>query len=103
MRTGTSPLEDNRQGLPVAAARVSPRCENDQAQAREFAHTYLFACSRALLDQAGPCLERPLMSTIHEPLHRAAEDLVMAVLADLAETASAPQFGLQRDYRSWRR
>jgi hypothetical protein len=43
------------------------------------------------------------MPTTHEPLHRAAEDLVTAVLAELSETASAPQFGLQRDYRSWRR
>ncbi|MEV7322458.1 hypothetical protein [Streptomyces sp. NPDC093970] len=43
------------------------------------------------------------MPTTHEPLHRAAEDLAMAVLAELAETASAPQFGLQRDYRNWRR
>ncbi|MGW8490062.1 hypothetical protein [Streptomyces sp. NPDC055886] len=43
------------------------------------------------------------MPTTHEPLHRAAEDLVLAVLAELAETASAPQFGLQRDYRRWRR
>ncbi|MDH6519461.1 hypothetical protein M2163_003554 [Streptomyces sp. SAI-135] len=43
------------------------------------------------------------MPITHEPLHRAAEDLVMAVLAELAETASAPQFGLQRDHRSWRR
>ncbi|MBA5221249.1 hypothetical protein [Streptomyces griseoaurantiacus] len=43
------------------------------------------------------------MLTAHEPLHRAAEDLVMAVLSELAETVSVPQFGLQRDYHSWRR
>ncbi|WP_405918002.1 hypothetical protein [Streptomyces sp. NBC_00728] len=43
------------------------------------------------------------MPATHEPLHRAAEDLVMAVLTKLAETTPAPQFGLQQDYRRWRR
>ncbi|MFF3468447.1 hypothetical protein [Streptomyces sp. NPDC002619] len=47
--------------------------------------------------------ERSPMPTAHEPLHRAAANLVTAVLAALAERAVEPRFVPQRDYRSWKR
>ncbi|MFF0062104.1 hypothetical protein ACFYRC_11195 [Streptomyces sp. NPDC005279] len=43
------------------------------------------------------------MPAVHEPLHRAAEDVVTTVLAALAGTGATPRFLLQRDYRSWKR